>query len=163
MGNQDSALASLNRAAGVMGVANGNYWVYPYNPEGAAGILIMAGSTAKGLSKFGWSKEKVKDYLWQNSKVPASRIGPHISAWWIPNQGIMQDPMPISIDPGGIKIVIAGGSQSGHMMWLQVGCCPESLTSAQITLSANWDDHLRKAEEDLGPVPYEEGDYLQFL
>jgi hypothetical protein len=47
VGNKDSALASLNRAAGVMGVANGNYWVIPFNPEGSAGILIMAAINLK--------------------------------------------------------------------------------------------------------------------
>jgi hypothetical protein len=163
VGNNDSAYASLNRAAGVMGVANGNYWVYPYNPEGAAGILLMAGGTALGLSKMGWSKEKIREYLWQNSKVPAYRIGPHISAWWIPNKHILQDPMPISMEPKGIKIVVAGGAQSGHMMWLQVGCCPESVTSAPIILPAHWNELLKKAEEDLGPVPYEEGDTLKLF
>jgi hypothetical protein len=146
VGNEASALATLNRAAGAMGVANGNYWVYPYNPDGAAGILLMAHGSARGLSRLGWSKEKVRRYLWQHSKVPASRIGPEISAWWIPNKQIMQDPMPISMEAEGIKIVIAGGDQSGHMMWLQVGCCPEGLTSAPISLPKNWNDLLDQAE-----------------
>ncbi len=153
VGNKQSALASLNRAAGTMAVPNGNYWVYPYNPEGAAGILLMASGTAQGLSRFDWSKEKVKAYLWQNSKVAASKLGPHVSAWWIPGDEILEDPMPISMSPRGMKIVVAGGLQSGHMMWLQVGCCPEKLTSEEVKLPANWDDLLVKAEQDLGPVP----------
>jgi len=37
-------------------------------------------------------------------------------------------------------------------MWLQVGCCPEQITSAGIKLPANWDELLKKAEEDLGPA-----------
>ncbi len=152
VGNKDSALASLNRAAGIMAVPNGNYWDNPYNPEGAAGILLMASGTAEGLFRFGWSKEEVKTYLWENSKIPVSKLGPRVSAWWIPPEQIMQDPMPISMSPKGVKIVVAGGLQSGHMMWLQVGCCPEQLTSAEINLPANGDELLRKAEEDLGPV-----------
>ncbi|MBI3040610.1 MAG: hypothetical protein HYY80_03020 [Chloroflexi bacterium] len=136
VGNKDSALASLNRAAATMAAPNGNYWIYPYNPEGAAGILLMASGTAEGLSRLGWSKEAVKAYLWENSKIPASKLGPQVSAWWIPRERIMQDPMPISTSPKGVKIVVAGGLQSGHMMWLQVGCCPEQLTSAGIKLPA---------------------------
>ncbi len=153
VGNKESVLASLNRAAGAMSIPNGNYWRGTYNPEGAAGILLVARGTARGLSEFGWSKEEVKTYLWQNSKVHGSKLGPYISAWWIPREQIMQDPMPISMNPKGIKIVVAGGLQSGHMMWLQVGCCPEKLTTAEIKLPANWDELLAKAEEDLGSLP----------
>jgi len=156
-GEEEVALASLNRAAGAMGVPNGNYWRYAYNPEGAAGILLMASGTAQGLSRFGWTKEKVKTYLWENSKIPASKLGPRVPAWWLPPRKLVQDPMPISMSPKGIKIVVAGGLQSGHMMWFQVGCCPEKLTSAEIKLPANWNELLEKGEEDLGPVPMSGG------
>jgi hypothetical protein len=37
------------------------------------------------------------------------------------------------------------------MMWLQVGCCPESMTSAEVALPGNWDALLEQAEQDLGP------------
>ncbi len=152
-GTNDAALASLSRAAGAIGIPSGNYWTTPYNPDGAAGILVIAGGTAQGLAKLGWSKEAVKTYLWENSKIPASKLGPRITVWWSPLDNIMQDPMPVSMSPGGIKIVVAGGAQSGHMMWLEVGCCPEKLTSAGIELPANWDELLEKAEEDLGSLP----------
>ena len=72
--------------------------------------------TAQGLSKLGWSKEAVKTYLWGNSKVAASKMNRVVRAY------TTQDPMPISASPRGIKIVVAGGLQSGHLMWLQVGC-----------------------------------------
>lgn len=153
VGNKESAVASLNRAAGAMAIPNGNYWIAPYNPDGAAGILLFASGTAQGLSKLGWSKEEVKAYLWENSKIPAEKLGPSVTAWWVPAEQIFQDPMPISMSPKGIKIVVAGGLQSGHMMWLQVGCCPERMTSAEIRLPSNWDDLLASAEEDLGAIP----------
>lgn len=65
----------------------------------------------------------------------------------------MQDPMPVSMSPDGIKIVVAGGEQPGHMMWLQVGCCPEQLTNAQIKLPAKWEELLQKADRDIGFPP----------
>ncbi|MFC1928571.1 hypothetical protein ACFLXK_03075 [Chloroflexota bacterium] len=154
-GDKQSALITLNQAASFMCIPNANYLLYPY-PEGAAGILIMAGGTAQGLSRLGWSKEEVKAYLWGNSKVPASKLVRLIqpgNTRSIEFRKIIQDPMPISMSPKGIKIVVAGGLQSGHMMWLQVGCCPEQLVSAEAGLPANWDELLKKAEEDLGPAP----------
>jgi hypothetical protein len=153
VGDETSALATLNRAAGVIGTPNGNYWVYPYNPEGAAGIFLMARGTARGLSRVGWTKEEVKRYLWENSKVPSSRLGPFFPTWWIPREQIMQDPMPVSVSPDGIRIVVAGGDQSGHMMWLQVGCCPQQLSSVEIRLPNSWEELLRRAEADMGPIP----------
>ncbi len=48
--------------------------------------------------------------------------------------------------------VEAGGLQSGHMMWLQLGCCAEKLVSVEVKLPVNWDELIRKAEEDLGPL-----------
>jgi hypothetical protein len=153
VGNHQSALASLNRAAAAMGTPNGNYWLYPYNPDGAAGILLMASGTARGLSRLGWSKEEVKSYLWENSKVPLSKTGPRVSAWWVPGEDIIQDPMPISLSPRGIRMVVAGGLQSGHMMWLQVGCCPERLITTEVPLPTSWSGLLKEAEEVLGSAP----------
>ncbi len=129
------------RSAAFMGIPNGNYW--PYNPDVAAGILLMARGTAQGLSGLGWSKDAVKAYLWENSKVQRRST----------RRSATEGPVPIVMSPRGIKIVIAGGAQSGHMMWLQVGASPEQLTSAGIKLPANWDELLKKGEEDLGPLP----------
>ncbi len=153
VGDKASAFEALSLAAAFMAVPSGNYWSIPYNPEGAAGILLMARGTAQGLSRFGWSKEEVKTYLWENSKVPAFKLARVTRQRFEQGPMPMQDPMPISMSPKGIKIVVAGGLQSGHMMWLQVGCCPEQPTSAEIKLPANWGELLKKAEEDLGPVP----------
>ncbi|MFC1861812.1 hypothetical protein ACFLT4_05820 [Chloroflexota bacterium] len=153
-GDKESALGSLIRAAGVIGIPNGNYWSDPYNPDGAAGFLLMARATAQGLSTLGWSKEAVKTYLWENSKVPASKaIGWRMQYLPDAKEKFTQDPMPISMSPKGIRIVVAGGMHSGHMYWLQVGCCPRKVISSEIKLPAHWDKLLRKAEEDLGPLP----------
>ncbi len=153
VGDDASALASLNRAAGMMGVPNGHYWTGPYNPEGAAGILLLARGTAQGLARLGWTKQKVKEYLWENSKVPTSKLLPRIDAWWVPAPEKMQEPMPIAMSPKGIMLVVTGGAQSGHMMWLQVGCCADQPINAPVKLPRNWGTLLEGAERDLGPLP----------
>jgi hypothetical protein len=150
-GTADAVTATLNRAAGCIGIPNGNYWVTPYNSAGSAGILVIGRGTARGLAETGWSKQDVREYLWEHSKVPAAELQPRIETWWVPSEEIMEDPMPVSPSSEGIEIVVAGGDQSGHMMWLQVGCCPESMTSAEVALPGNWDALLEQAEQDLGP------------
>jgi len=94
-GDDESALGTLHRATGVIGIPSQNYWLEPYNPDGAAGILIMASGTVQGLSRLGWSKEKVKSFLWENSKVPLSKIGPNIHPR--AQMKVNQDPMPVSM------------------------------------------------------------------
>ena len=150
-GTEEAIKASLNRAAGCMGIPIGNYWFVTYQPEGVAGILLMGRNTARGLAQRGWDKKRVKNYLWQHSKVPVSQLGPRFEIWWMPPEKILQDPMPISIDPQGIKIVVAGGKQSGHMMWLQVGCCPKRLVTEKIELPSNWERLIRDSAGHLGP------------
>jgi hypothetical protein len=152
-GNEDAASASLNRAAGALSIPNGNYWFQPtpYNENGSAGILLIGPGTAQGLVDLGWTKSSVQDYLWENSKVPEDELTPRINTWWVPVQEILEYPMPISMRPDGIEIVVAGGDQSGHMMWLQVGCCPEELVSREVELPSSWPTLLDEAETDLGP------------
>ena len=147
-GDRESGLDSLNQVAAEIGIPNGSYWVsWRNDPEAAAGILLMARGTAQGLSKLGWSKDAVKTFLWEHSKVLTSEMNQVVRAY------ATQDPMPISASPKGIKIVVAGGLQSGHLMWLQVGCSAQKPPGAEIRLPANWDELLKQAEEDLGPLP----------
>ncbi|MFC1862124.1 hypothetical protein ACFLX6_02425 [Chloroflexota bacterium] len=146
-GDEESALETLNKATGYMALPNHNY-LTNYTHETAAGILLMARGTAQGLSRLGWSKEAVKTYLWEHSKVPASKMfALRIRDLPETKQIFSQDPVPISMSPNGIRIVVAGGAQSGHMMWMQVGPCPKKLTSADIQLPTNWDELLKESEE----------------
>ena len=147
-GDKESGLETLSMTAAVIGIPNASYWVqWPNDPKAVAGILLMARGTAQGLSRLGWCKKEVMAYLWENSKVPASKMNQLIRTY------IKQDPMPISMSPNGIKIVVAGGLQSGHLMWLQVGCSPQQPASTEMKLPANWEELLMKAKEDLGPLP----------
>jgi hypothetical protein len=155
-GTKKAALASLNRAAGCMGTPIGNYWFVTYQSNAPAGVLLMARGTAQGLSSLGWSKKEVKKYLWKHAKVPSSEIGPRIEKWWMPPEDILRDPMPITKDPEGIEIAVAGGKQSGHMMWLQVGCCPKGMASAEVHLPGNWNKLIAQAMKDLGAPATEE-------
>jgi hypothetical protein len=152
-GTEDAAYASLNRAAGALSIPNGNYWFSPtpYNEDGSAGILLVGPTTAQGLVDLGWTKSEVQNYLWEHSKVEEAELTPRINTWWVPTQDILEYPMPIAMNPDGIEVVVAGGDQSGHMMWLQVGCCPQELVSREVQLPADWVTLLEDAEADLGP------------
>ncbi|MFC2047969.1 hypothetical protein ACFLSK_00870 [Chloroflexota bacterium] len=157
VGTAETALSTLHIFAAMMGVPNWNYFQRGF--DGAPGILLMARGTAQGLAKFGWSKEKVQAFLWENSKVPWSMIknaGPPDRI-----KGIielqkpylsMNEPWPVTSKPENIMIIVAGGEQSLHGYWMQIGTS-EKPTCKEIKLPPNWDELLNKAEKDLGPLP----------
>jgi hypothetical protein len=147
---EEIATISLNVAASYMSSPNGN----GYGVDDA-GFLVMSAKTIQNLVNLGWTKDKVKEYLWENSKVPVATLSKISStenlAWWLPPTAT--EPVPIASSAEGIRIVAAGGDQGGHMMWLQAGMGGSSVTSAEIQLPAGWDNLLKQAEQDLGPLP----------
>jgi hypothetical protein len=146
--------------AGMMSVTNSNYFSRLDRYEKSTpGIVLVARGTARGLSNFGWSKEKIKNYLWENSKVDWSRMEKAYSAYNMPK--LLKElkpyvtngkPVPITSKPENIMLVVAGGEQSGHGYYMQLGTS-YGPACKQIELPAGWDELLKEAEKDLGPVP----------
>lgn len=141
-----------------------------YTPDGVVGIGFIPRGVASALAQFGWTKEKVKAYLWENTKIPWSEIeravneaGPAVPPGFGSAKLIIEknewtkanlregELWPISMSPDNIKLVVAGGEQSGHGFWVTTG----KLYTTEIKLPANWDELLKQAEEDLGPIPGE--------
>ncbi|MCL2669434.1 MAG: hypothetical protein FWE89_02000 [Syntrophaceae bacterium] len=151
---------ALNRLAGFIGVPSDRYWSYGRQPDYPVGIALFARASAKGLADHGWSKEKVKAFLWENTKIPWSMVqkmgtAQEVETWLKNGAGayVKGQPWPITLDPKNIMIVVAGGEQSGHMYWIQGGNGPVAATNAEIQLPARWKDLLKAAEGDLGPPP----------
>jgi hypothetical protein len=120
-----------------------------------AGYLLIGRSSAQQLSKLGWSKAKVQSFLWEHARIEEP-LSQDLKEMMKMGRGIenVQWPVPISQSPENIKIVVCGGLQSGHSYWIQSGGGhPKGAANAEIKLPANWDQLLKKAEEDLGPVP----------
>jgi hypothetical protein len=94
-------------------------------------------------------------FLWDNSKLPWSVAvaiggdednlakelskGGYIALW--------------AAKPDLITLVIAGGDQSGHAYCKQPGAHGPKLMSREIERPQSWDQLLKQAEADLGPVP----------
>jgi hypothetical protein len=147
----------LRAIAGNMSVTNPHYFSGIHYFEQSPGIVLLARGTAQGLSDLGWSKDDVKAFLWENSKVPDS-LGLRAVLHRYLEDGSMpeeyeQYPMPITMYPRNIMIVLAGGDQSGHSYWMQRGNSRSYQQIKEIKLPANWDALLKEAEDDLGPLP----------
>jgi hypothetical protein len=156
----------VNMNAGNMRIPNSQYWSARSRlaqNEGVAGVLLMPRTRAQGVvDDLGWSKEQLKTYLWENSKVPWSVIEgimpPERIQEIITRQKSSKfplakgEPWPITAKPENIMLVVGGGAQGGHCYYM-MGCFIEPPMTREIKLPKNWDSLLKKAEEDLGPVP----------
>ena len=124
-------------------------------PIGIPGYLLIGRTAAKQFSKLGWSKEKVKTFLWKHTKTrkPISQKVKKIVASPQYDKEIRW-PRPVVKSPEDIKIVVCGGVSSGHGFWLQslFGFRKEPAV-AEIKLPANWERLLMNAEKDLGSIP----------
>ncbi len=121
------------------------------------GYLLIGRSAAEQFSKLGWSKEKIKSFLWQNAKIsePISRDLKQLTKMHM-DAADSKWPAPIADKPEDIKIVVCGGAQSGHSYWLQSGGHRQAATHAEIKLPSVWEQLIQKAKEDLGPIPVAE-------
>lgn len=162
---EEDGVKNLYKAAYNMRNPSSNYFHSNPWPKGSPGILIVPPGGAEGFSKHGWSKERVKAFLWENSKVSWSdivrarsplEIEESIRLTKSPEGSLKEkEPWPITSKPQNITIVVAGGEQGGHCYWMQNAWPSKELVSIEIKLpsKAKWDELLKQAEKDLGPIP----------
>jgi hypothetical protein len=131
-------------------------WIQYARPHGTPGYFLISPGAAQQLSKLGWSKAKLKNFLWEHARLPKSEFLSNILEQAAHSRGFPKDeiryPMPIARKPENMKIVVAGPAGFGHPYWLRVGQ-RGGATTARIKLPDHWDQLLKKAEEDLGPMP----------
>ena len=86
-------------------------------------------------------------YPWVRPK--AEPLGP----WFVTKEELEVDWIPITRVPENIALMVAGGAQAEHGYWMMTGSCPSAATFSEIELPAHWNDLLKEAEKDLGPLP----------
>ena len=153
---EEEALGSLYRIAAYMEAPNVNGLI-GYD-EGAPGILLLSSITALQLANLGWTKEKIKEFLWENSKIPVSKLKRAGMLYYFEDRGIdpqtLPDPWPITRKARNLMIIVAGGRHPTQAYWMQGAQGPKTV-SARIQLPANWEKLLQEADTELGPLPAE--------
>ena len=155
-GTEEEVLETMDSWATFLSRPVFSYWSSTFTPNGAAAIIFFGRDAAQRLSNLGWSKERIKTFLWENSKVPESKllrrwIDRGVSEGKVPEE-YAKFPIPISRSPSNILIVVTGGKQSGHAYWM-APCMSGDVMSREISVPANWKELLKRAEVDLGPNP----------
>ena len=151
---EDEALQSLYRVAAYLRNPSAHYiWGHA---KGSPGALLMPRIVAGQLASLGWTKAKIKQFLWENSRIPHDEVVRTGLLQWIATGtepetvASANDPMwAICRDPSQIVLAVAGGAHPTHNFWMQ-GAAPSVATTA-IDLPQDWYGLLASAEDDLGP------------
>lgn len=150
---QDEALQGMHRMADFMRTPNvANLVGYD---NGTPGILIIPKIVAQIMTDLGWTKQSMREFLWEHSKIPAEHLRRSGSSQWIeigasPSMlaSLKLDPWPISASPDNLVIVCAGGDHPTNSFWMQ-GYCPRVI-GREIQLPAEFDRLIVDANRDLG-------------
>jgi hypothetical protein len=123
--------------------------------QGTPGMLLIPRVVAQTMAGLGWSKAKIRDFLWENSKIPMAQMkragGPawiEIDANPVTRASLGLDPWPITMKPDNIVLIVAGGSHPTNSYWLQ-GYSPRVI-GREIRVPESFDALLRQADRDLG-------------
>jgi hypothetical protein len=154
---KETVLETLHQFARIMGSDYGNIF-FCYLENSAPGVLVMPRGIAQGMVDAGWTKKRIKEFLWQNSKFPWSVVSSDSEVFRRAKDVMKQyvppgEPWPIAVKPDNLMIVVAGGKQSGHGYWMRLGCCTTQPISTEIELPQNWEALITRAEEEMGPLP----------
>ncbi|MBI2909530.1 MAG: hypothetical protein HYX92_17935 [Chloroflexi bacterium] len=107
-------LTTLTRSIGAIGSPNS--LIYGVN------LLVICPEHAQSIAREGYTKEMVRQFVFENGWVPADWFGPEVGPWrrqQLEQKGIAikDDRIPMSEKPEDIMIVVAGGAgkHSGYI------------------------------------------------
>jgi hypothetical protein len=123
--------------------------------EGTPGILMLSPVVAKAMAAVGWTKQTIREFLWENAKIPVEdlrRSG--IDAWieadrnQIVRESLQLPRWPHSVQPENLVLLVAGGGHPTNSYWLE-GYSPH-VVGRRITLPKNFQWLLQQADRDIG-------------
>ena len=157
VGDEKTCRETLLYYARMLGGDYGNI-LTNYSDNSSPGVMVMPRGIAQGLADCGWTKEKAKQFIWENSKYPWSMVSQDSHLLKRTEETLQKffpagEPWPACFRPEQLMISVAGGKQSGHGYWLRMGCCTLEPISVEIELPQNWDELIAQADKDLGPIP----------
>jgi len=123
--------------------------------QGTPGIMMISPVVAKMMAEQGWTQASIRQFLWENSKIPRAQLQRAGAPAWleidanpVTRESIKLEPWPIALKPGNIVIVVAGGDHPTHYHWLQAHS--PRVTGRVVRVPESFDRLLADADRDLG-------------
>ncbi len=151
----EEAEQGLRRVASYLGSSCVHYaqgWA-----RGTPGALLIPRPVAMQLNNLGWTtKQSIKEFLWEHSKVPQSVVQETGLKQWIEAAAepetiasANEAMWPITRTSEQIIVIVAGGAHPTHNFWMQA--MSPAVICREIGTPANWDSLVADAELELGP------------
>jgi len=123
--------------------------------KGTPGIMMIAPIVARRMAEIGWMQKSIRDFLWQNSRIPMEHMRRAGAPAWIEidsnpvtRASIDLDPWPVCQKPDNIVLVVAGGGHPTHSYWLQAHS--PSVIGRIVRVPETFERLLTDADRDLG-------------
>jgi hypothetical protein len=123
--------------------------------KGTPGIMMLAPIVARRMAELGWTQKSIREFLWENSKIPMAQMRRAGAPAWIEidanpvtRASINLDPWPICQKPDNIVLVVAGGGHPTHSYWLQAHS--PTVEGRVIRAPETFEQLLTEADKDLG-------------
>jgi len=123
--------------------------------KGTPGIMMISPVVAKMMAEQGWTQASIREFLWENSKIPLAQLQRAGAPAWleidsnpVTRASIRFDPWPIALKPENIVLVVAGGDHPTHYHWLQAHS--PRVIGRVVRVPESFDRLLADADRDLG-------------
>ena len=123
--------------------------------QGTPGIMMIAPVVARRMAEIGWTQRSIREFLWENSKIPMAHMHRAGAPAWIEidsnpvtRDSIKLDPWPVCQKPDNIVLVVAGGGHPTHSYWLQAHS--PTVNGRVVRVPETFDRLLADADRDLG-------------
>jgi hypothetical protein len=123
--------------------------------DGTPGILMLSPVVANAMAAIGWTKQSIREFLWENTKIPADRRQEEGIDSWIAAD---RDPVvresahlplwPLSARPENLVLLVAGGGHPTNSYWME-GYSPH-VVGRRIQTPRDFTRLLGEAERDIG-------------
>ncbi len=126
----NSYVQAVPRETSAEGIAQSLANMEPYSMT----CLIVIPSHAKMLADAGWTKKKLKEFIFENANVPRASNREE--------RNVLTEPP--AIDTEGLMILVAGGPGAWMGMLRSVGGIKNDFVTKKIDLPRNWDKLVAK-------------------
>ena len=123
--------------------------------QGTPGAMLVSPVVAGMMAKLGWTPQKLRAFLWENSKIPMAQLKRAGGPAWIEidpspavRDSIKLDPWPIAKKPDNIILIVAGGDHPTHSQWLQAHS--PTVIGRVMRVPETFDRLLAESDRDLG-------------
>ncbi|MGA7327365.1 MAG: hypothetical protein WBX25_23460, partial [Rhodomicrobium sp.] len=147
------ALQGMHRMAEYLSAPNLGSLI-GYN-EGTPGVLMLSPVVAKAMAGLGWTKQSIRDFLWENTKIPAEALHRGGIDEWIKadrdpavRASAALDPWPLSSRPENLVLLVAGGEHPTNSHWMEA--YSPHVVGRRIQLPEDFAELLDHADREIG-------------